>query len=70
MSLRSAAKLEGVPENRDSMMDYFTSRIRKNLHVALCFSPVGELFRLRARRFPGYVGTMNSQNFIGRFYLH
>lgn len=52
-SLRNAAKAEGVPDNRDSMMRFFTSRIRTNLRVVLCFSPVGEQFRLRARRFPG-----------------
>ncbi|MCP4294113.1 MAG: hypothetical protein GY786_00725 [Proteobacteria bacterium] len=29
--------------------------MRKYLHVTLCFSPVGDLFRTRARRFPALV---------------
>ena len=29
--------------------------MRKYLHVALCFSPVGDTFRVRARQFPALV---------------
>jgi dynein heavy chain len=53
--LRSAAKAEGVPDNRHSMMNFFIGRVRNNLHVILCFSPVGDTFRQRARRFPGVI---------------
>lgn len=31
------------------------SQVRKNLHVVLCFSPVGDKFRIRARQFPALV---------------
>ena len=54
-SLRNQAKSEGVPDSRDSMMNYFIGRVRANLHVVLCFSPVGDTFRQRARKFPGIV---------------
>ena len=30
-------------------------QVRKNLHVVLCFSPVGDKFRVRARQFPALV---------------
>lgn len=32
-----------------------TSQVRKYLHIVLCFSPVGDKFRIRARQFPGLV---------------
>ena len=54
-SLRNIAKANGVPDNRDSMMDFFINRVRANLHMVLCFSPVGDTFRQRARKFPGLI---------------
>lgn len=32
------------PPTFDNLYDYFISRVRKNLHVVLCFSPVRLLF--------------------------
>ncbi|KAB0796033.1 hypothetical protein PPYR_10094 [Photinus pyralis] len=43
-----------VPTN-DVLYDFFISRARSNLHVVLCFSPVGEKFRNRALKFPGLI---------------
>ena len=54
-SLRNVAKAEGIPDNRDSMMSFFINRVRANLHVVLCFSPVGDSFRQRSRKFPGII---------------
>ena len=54
-SLRNVAKAEGIPDNRDSMMNFFINRVRANLHVILCFSPVGDSFRQRSRKFPGII---------------
>lgn len=54
-ALRNIAKAEGVPDNRDLMMDFFIDRVRMNLHIVLCMSPVGETFRQRARKFPGII---------------
>ncbi|EDV25010.1 uncharacterized protein TRIADDRAFT_56504 [Trichoplax adhaerens] len=36
----------------ENLYDYFLTRVRNNLHVVLCFSPVGEKFRNRALKFP------------------
>jgi dynein heavy chain len=30
-------------------------QVKKYLHVVLCFSPVGDKFRIRARQFPALV---------------
>jgi len=39
----------------DNLYEYFIRRVRKNLHVVLCFSPVGEKLRKRLINFPGLV---------------
>ncbi|KAJ8736205.1 hypothetical protein PYW08_006861 [Mythimna loreyi] len=39
----------------DVLYEYFIIRSRANLHVVLCFSPVGEKFRSRALKFPGLI---------------
>jgi hypothetical protein len=49
-ALRNEAKAAGVlADSPDEMLQFFISRVRANLHVVLCFSPVGEAFRVRAR---------------------
>ena len=32
-------------------------QVRTNLHLVLCFSPVGEKLRVRARQFPALVNS-------------
>ncbi|KAJ2947929.1 hypothetical protein O0L34_g9722 [Tuta absoluta] len=39
----------------DVLYEYFIMRSRANLHVVLCFSPVGEKFKSRALKFPGLI---------------
>mmetsp|Transcript_166710 Transcript_166710/g.405134 ORF Transcript_166710/g.405134 Transcript_166710/m.405134 type:complete len:2545 (+) Transcript_166710:2-7636(+) len=53
--LRSEAKANGIPDMPDALQDFLVSRVRKNLHIVLAFSPVGDTFRVRARRFPGLI---------------
>ncbi|XP_073529664.1 dynein axonemal heavy chain 8-like [Phyllobates terribilis] len=40
------------PPTFDHLYEYFISRCRRNLHVILCFSPVGDKFRMRCLKFP------------------
>ncbi|TYZ65632.1 hypothetical protein PybrP1_006817 [[Pythium] brassicae (nom. inval.)] len=54
-ALRSEAKANGVPDTTDTLLDFLLLRIRLNFRIVLCFSPVGAVFRVRARRFPGLV---------------
>ena len=53
--LRSEAKAAGVMDTPDALMEFLLLRIRQNFRVVLCFSPVGDVFRVRARRFPGLI---------------
>jgi dynein heavy chain len=39
----------------DAIMSLFIERVRTNLHMVLCMSPVGEAFRTRLRMFPALV---------------
>jgi dynein heavy chain, axonemal len=48
-----------MPDHHDNdpMAKYnaFIQRSRKNLHIVLCFSPIGNTFRTRLRMFPSLV---------------
>ncbi|KAJ7313213.1 hypothetical protein JRQ81_004492 [Phrynocephalus forsythii] len=50
-----AARAEGVQESLDSLFAYLIERVRNNLHVVLCLSPVGDPFRNRIRQYPALV---------------
>ncbi|XP_070190341.1 dynein axonemal heavy chain 5-like isoform X2 [Littorina saxatilis] len=43
------------PPSNENLQEYYMSRVRQNLHVVLCFSPVGEKFRNRSLKFPGLI---------------
>jgi dynein heavy chain len=40
-------------ESPDNLVKFFIDRVRSNLHVVLCMSPVSAKFPERARKFPG-----------------
>ena len=46
---------KGSEPTQDDLWAYFIDRVRNNLHMALCFSPVGPKFRDRAQAFPGLI---------------
>jgi len=53
--VRSEAKSAGYLDTPDQLFEYFLDKVRKNLHLGLCFSPVTDAFRFRARMFPGVI---------------
>jgi dynein heavy chain len=56
-NVRAKVKNDGIPDTRDNCWQWFIDKTRKNLHMSLCFSPVGESFRQRARKFPALVNN-------------
>ena len=46
-----------VQPTADNVVQRFLDRIKNNLHIVLCFSPVGEKFRSRALKFPGLISS-------------
>lgn len=55
VQVRPDAKKLGTSETQDALFAFFLERVRTNLHVVLCLSPIGEAFRERCRMFPGLV---------------
>jgi len=53
--VRAQAKAQGVDETPENMWRLFVNRVRTNLHLVLCMSPVGDGLRSRCRMFPGLV---------------
>jgi len=49
---RQAGKGEATPAQ---LYAFFIELVKKNLHVVLCFSPIGDKFRTRVRQFPSLV---------------
>lgn len=46
---------KGAEPTQDQLWAMFIERVRTNLHLSLCFSPVGVKFRNRAQAFPGLI---------------
>lgn len=42
---------------REGLWQAFIDKVRKNVHVIICHSPVGEHLRVRARKFPGVISA-------------
>lgn len=64
--LRTEVKAAGyIDVSTPSVWKYFIQKVKQNLHVVLCFSPVGEDFRYRARKFPALVNCTQIDWFFG-----
>ena len=50
--LRPIAEREKV---NDNFYNFFIQRVRSNLHIVLCMSPIGDALRIRMRMFPSLV---------------
>ena len=57
-NMRPAVKRAGLPDTRDNCWDTFINAVRDNLHVILCFSPIGDPIKVRTRRFPALVNCV------------
>uniref|UniRef100_UPI0035900BF2 dynein axonemal heavy chain 17-like n=1 Tax=Myxine glutinosa TaxID=7769 RepID=UPI0035900BF2 len=58
-ALRNEVKQAGLPDSRQNCWNFFVERVRRQLKVVLCFSPVGSTLRIRARKFPAIVNCTN-----------
>jgi len=54
-AVKSEVRALGRQDTPDECWRHVLAKIRRNLHLVLCFSPVGDRMRLRARKFPALV---------------
>ncbi|XP_056602033.1 dynein axonemal heavy chain 2 isoform X3 [Triplophysa dalaica] len=54
-ALSDSARKDNILETPDAMFNYLIERVRNNLHIVLCMSPVGDPFRNRIRQYPALV---------------
>lgn len=45
----------GILDTRENCWKFFIDRVRRQLKVVLCFSPVGSTLRVRSRKFPALI---------------
>ena len=57
--VRNEVKSAGIQDTRENCWSFFIDRVRKQLKVVLCFSPVGTTLRVRSRKFPAIVNCTN-----------
>lgn len=53
--VRNEVKGSGLVDTRENCWKFFIDRVRKQLKIVLCFSPVGTTLRVRARKFPAII---------------
>ena len=53
--LRNEVKGAGIQDTRENCWKFFIDRVRRQLKVVLCFSPVGSTLRIRGRKFPAVI---------------
>ncbi|GKT26037.1 Dynein axonemal heavy chain 2, partial [Aduncisulcus paluster] len=53
-AIKEPAKKHGITHS-DKLFKFYEHRVKDNVHVCLCMSPVGEAFRRRLRMFPAVV---------------
>ncbi|KYN05431.1 Dynein beta chain, ciliary [Cyphomyrmex costatus] len=53
--VRNEVKGAGMLDTRENCWKFFIDRVRRQLRVVLCFSPVGSTLRVRSRKFPAII---------------
>lgn len=54
-AVKNEVKQQGIMDTKENCWKYFIEKVRRNLKIVLCFSPVGATLRVRARKFPAIV---------------
>merc|ERR1719174_1522432 len=63
-AIEKPAKAAGVPYGPEPLWDFFLKRVRQNLHIVFCMSPIGEGFRNYCRMYPSLVNATTIDWFL------
>nr|XP_018673081.1 dynein beta chain, ciliary [Ciona intestinalis] len=63
--VRNEVRAQGLFDSRENCWKFFLDRVRNQLKIVLCFSPVGSTLRVRARKFPALVNCCSIDWFHG-----
>jgi len=55
----------GMDDTQDNLKQYFIDKVRDNLHLMICMSPMNPKFPVRARKFPGLISCPTIDWFLG-----
>lgn len=61
--VRPVCSEKKIIDTVDNINALFVDRVRENLHICLCMSPVGDTLRIRCRQFPSLVNCMTLDYF-------
>lgn len=53
--LSNAATRAGILQTSEAIYTLLIERLRTNLHIILCMSPIGDAFRNRLRQYPSLI---------------
>jgi dynein heavy chain len=62
--IEKPAKAAGIPYGPEPLWDFFLKRVRSNLHIVFCMSPIGESFRNYCRMYPSLVNATTIDWFL------
>lgn len=62
MSNNYTTEVEGITSKEK--FEFFVKKCRENLHLSLCFSPVGEKFKQRLRNYPSFINNTTIDWFL------
>ena len=62
--LEKPAREAKVRHGPEAMYEFFISRVKENVHVALCMSPIGQSFRSYCRMYPALVNCCTVDWFL------
>ncbi|XP_058931925.1 dynein axonemal heavy chain 1 [Kogia breviceps] len=54
-TMRPYVQEQGLQPTKANLMAAYTGRVRSSIHLVLCMSPIGEVFRAHLRQFPSLV---------------